>query len=73
MTRTEIAGFRPKLYKTLQENATQKTLFQHEISGLGVVQRELHHEGGHDPIGDIRLAEAEANSYAALETQVMAA
>jgi hypothetical protein len=28
-------------YITLQENATQKALFHHNISGLGVVQCEL--------------------------------
>jgi hypothetical protein len=39
--RTEIAGFQPKLYKTLQKMASKTTSYTHEIKGFGVVQGEL--------------------------------
>jgi hypothetical protein len=39
--RTEIAGFQPKLYKTLQKMASKTTSYTHEINGFGVVQGEL--------------------------------
>ena len=39
--RTEIAGFQPKLYKTLQKMASKTTSYTHEINGFGVVKGEL--------------------------------
>ncbi|WP_229804334.1 hypothetical protein, partial [Gemmobacter lanyuensis] len=39
--RTEIAGFRPKSYKTLQAIARKTTLFHREINDMSVVQGEL--------------------------------
>ena len=39
--RTEIAGFQPKLYKTLQKMAKKTTSYTHEINGFGVVKGEL--------------------------------
>ena len=38
--RTEIAGFQPKLYKTLQKMASKTTSYTHEINGFGVVKGE---------------------------------
>jgi hypothetical protein len=37
---TEIAGFRPKSYKTLQSEARKTVPFQREINGMGIVQGE---------------------------------
>jgi hypothetical protein len=42
MGRTEIAGFQPQTYKTLQSDATKTTISQHKINDMGVVQGELH-------------------------------
>jgi hypothetical protein len=39
--RTEIAGFQPKLYKTLQKMASKTTSYTHKINGFGDVQGEL--------------------------------
>jgi len=38
MARTEIAGFRPSSYKTLQPEATKTAPFQREINDMGVIQ-----------------------------------
>jgi transposase len=39
--KTKIAGFQPKLYKTLQKMASKTTSYTHEINGFRVVQGEL--------------------------------
>ena len=39
--KTKVAGFQPKLYKTLQKMASKTTSYTHEINGFGVVQGEL--------------------------------
>jgi hypothetical protein len=41
MGRTEIAGFQPQTYKTLQSDARKTTISQHKINDMGVVQGEL--------------------------------
>ena len=38
--RTEIAGFRPKSYKTLRPKARKTATFQHKINDMSVVQGE---------------------------------
>jgi hypothetical protein len=41
MGRTEIAGFQPQTYKTLQSDARKTTISQHEINDMRFVQGEL--------------------------------
>jgi hypothetical protein len=41
MARTEIAGFQPQTYKTLQPEARKTAISQHEINDMGFVQDEL--------------------------------
>jgi hypothetical protein len=40
MGRTEIAGFQPQTYKTLQSDTRKTTISQHEINDMGFVQGE---------------------------------
>jgi hypothetical protein len=42
MGKTEIAGFQPQTYKTLQSEARKTAISQREINDMGIVQGELH-------------------------------